>query len=406
MEKKKRVLVSGAGIGGATTAYWFNQIGWDVVVLEKAESLRKGEFIIDFQGSGWDVAEKMGITDELKARQTGIKGLSFKNKEDEENVHIKVEDFSALVGVVGKMVSINRRELQDLLFEKTQDKMTIRYASSVSQLTETDKGVDVVITTDGHDRDKESFDLVVGADGLHSNIRKLVFGAEEDLTEYLGYYVGAYNVSGLSAGEPNIMNILRQPNKQATFLDKGDGTGLAMMVFKDELGKYVPSIERKSLLQNTLQDMQGVIPDALSALTDEMNIYLDTTTQVIMPKWYSKRVALVGDAGYCLTLVSGQGASMAMAGAYVLTKEVEKAEQNNESMTQALANYDDRLRDFVTDLQGKTRKFAKQFVPSSEFGIWIMDKGMSLMDNPIVKHFAGNMFGVKSLFELEKKKGH
>lgn len=400
---KKRVLVSGAGIGGLTTAYWFNQIGWDVVVLEKAESLRKGEFIIDFQGSGWDVAEKMGITDELKARETGITALSFKNHKDEEHVYLNMDDFSALVGVKGKMVSINRRELQDLLFEKVADNVEIRYGSSVTQLSETDTSVDVQI----NDGETETFDLVVGADGLHSNIRKLVFGEEKDLTRYLGYFVGAYNVTGLTTGEPNVMNILRQPNKQATFLDKGDGTGLAMMVFKDEKGDYVPSNQRKALLQETFKDMQGIIPDALNAITDDMNIYLDTTTQVVMPKWYSKRVALIGDAGYCLTLVSGQGASMAMAGAYILAKEIEKAgntEHNAESMEQALANYDNRLRDFVTDLQNKTRKFAKQFVPSSEFGIWIMDKGMSLIENPIVKHFASNMFGVKSIFEVEQKK--
>lgn len=392
--KNKRVLISGAGIGGLTTAYWFNQIGWDVVVLEKAPELRKGEFVIDFQGTGWDVAEAMKITDELRKRETGIQALSFKNKHDVEKIHIKMDDFSEMVGVKGKMVSINRRELQNLLFEKLEDTVEIRFSSSVTKIVEHDNGVEVSV----NDRDAEMYDLVVGCDGLHSNIRQLVFGDESAFSQYLGYYVAAYNVKGLDAGEPNVMNILRQPNKQATYLDKGNGEGLAMYVFKSEKGTYVPSEKRASVLKEAFAEMEGVIPAALDKITNETNIYMDTTTQIVMPKWYSKRVVLVGDSAYCLTLVSGQGASMAMGGAYVLAQEVKSCD----TIEEALANYDTRLRAFTEDLQSKTRKFASNFVPSSDFGLWVMDRAMSLINIPFVKSLASSQFNVESLFEVER----
>lgn len=392
--KNKRVLISGAGIGGLTTAYWFNQIGWEVVVLEKAPALRKGEFVIDFQGTGWDVAEAMQITDELRARETGIQALSFKDRHDVEKIHIKMDDFSDMVGVKGKMVSINRRELQNLLFDKVKNDVEIRFSSSATKIVEHESGVDVSI----NDGAAETFELVVGCDGLHSNIRQLVFGDESEFSRYLGYYVAAYNVKGLDAGAAHVMNILRQPNKQATYLDKGNGEGLAMYVFKSEKGEYVPSEKRAEVLKEAFAEMEGVIPAALDKITDETNIYMDTTTQIVMPKWYSKRVALVGDSAYCLTLVSGQGASMAMGGAYILAQEV----KSSETIEQALENYDRRLRGFTEDLQNKTRKFASNFVPSSDFGLWVMDKAMSLINIPFIKSFASSQFNVESLFEVEK----
>lgn len=394
--ENKRVLISGAGIGGLTAAYWFNQIGWEVVVLEKAPALRKGEFVIDFQGTGWDVAEAMHITEELRARETGIQALSFKDKHDVEKIHIKMDDFSEMVGVKGKMVSINRRELQDLLFDKVKDNVEIRFSSSATRIVEQESCVEVSI----NDNESEMFDLVIGCDGLHSNIRQLVFGDESEFSRYLGYYVAAYNVKGLDAGAPNVMNILRQPNKQATYLDKGNGEGLAMYVFKSEKGEYVPSDKRALVLKETFAEMEGVIPVALDKITNDTNIYMDTTTQIVMPKWYSKRVALVGDSAYCLTLVSGQGASMAMGGAFVLAQEINKCN----TIEQALQNYDKRLREFTEDLQNKTRKFASNFVPSSDFGLWVMDKAMSLINIPFVKSLASSQFNVESLFELEKNK--
>lgn len=392
----KSVLISGAGIAGLTSAYRFHKIGWNVVVLEKASELRKWEFVIDFAWTGWDVAEKMWITDELKKRKTSIERMSFKDHHDTESVGFEMKKFAEMVGVGEKHVHINRREMQNILYESVIDDVEIRYSSSITSISEHDTWVDTeILDSKTNKLTKETYDLVIGADGLHSNVRTLVFGEEVQFAKYLGYYVSAFRVDSFPWQEPYTMNILREPRKQATYLDMGNGKTLVMLVCASEKNEYIHRNKRKQVIQETFVNMKGIIPDAIDAITEDTNVYMDTTTQIIMPKWHSRRVVLVGDSWYCLTLVSGQGASMAMGGAYLLAQEIEKAE----NIEQGLIHYDARFRSFVADLQNKSRKFAKAFIPKSTFGIWMMDMMMRLLGNPIVRYFAKWQFSVKSFFE-------
>lgn len=397
---RKRVLISGAGIAGLTAAYWFSKMEWEVVILEKAAMLRKGEFVIDFSGTGWDVAIEMGIADELRKRQTTITTLSFQDHLGKERASIKMDNFAQLMGVGDKIVSINRRDLQNLLHEMVESKVDIRYNSSVKALTEDENSVQVEL----EDGTQERYDLVVGADGLHSNIRNLVFGNEAKYSKYLGYYVSAFRVTGIPTKKSGIMEVLRQPNKQAGILDLGNGDALGLFLFASENEAYIAREQRKPMLLEIFADMQGAVPEVLHAISDETNIYMDTTTQIDMPQWHSKRVVLIGDAAYCLTLVSGQGASMAMGGAYVLAKAIENS--LSDDVGDALATYDAKLRDFITELQKKSRRFASSFIPSSEIGLWATDKMVSWINNPIVKRFASSQFNVQSLFEREAKEKH
>lgn len=127
------------------------------------------------------------------------------------------------------------------------------------------------------------------------------------------------------------MNMLRMPNKQAGILDLEGGDSLALFVFARQSQEYVPKEHRKRVLLDTLSGMGGPVPAVLSSIDESTSIYMDSTTQIVMPKWHTKRTVLIGDVAYCLTLVSGQGASMAMGGAYVLAKELENVEGNDRS---------------------------------------------------------------------------
>lgn len=362
-EKTKQVLISGAGIAGLTAAYWLVRQGWKVVVLEKADALRKGEFVIDFAGTGWDVAVKMGLGRALKERQTLIRNLCFQDGHGVTKAQVKMQDFVETMGVDGKHSSLNRRDLQELLYELVQGEVEVRYSTSIQSLSETDTGVEVVLEGGL----KEHYDLVVGADGLHSNVRGLVFGEESQFAKYLGYHVSAFRVSGVANNTPGAMGLSRLPGKQAGILDLGDGDSLALFVYAKESDAYVPREQRKQVLTKTFGDMGGIIPSILEGIDDNAPLYMDTATQIEMPTWHSRRVVLIGDAAYCLTLVSGQGASMAMGGAYALATALE----SNESIEQALAEYEARLRPFVEELQSKSRKFAGNFIPSSRFGLWL-----------------------------------
>jgi 2-polyprenyl-6-methoxyphenol hydroxylase-like FAD-dependent oxidoreductase len=373
------------------------QTGWEVVIIEKAAALREGEFVIDFSGTGWDVAVKMGLDIALKKQQMEISALAFKSHQGQDKSRIKMKDFVESLGVGEKHASINRRDLQNLLFDKVKERIEIRFSTSIRSLKEYDLDERVQVVFDNGI--EEDFDLLIGADGLHSNVRQLAFGKEAKFAKYLGYYVSAFRVKGVSGKEPGVMKILRKPHKQAGILDLRDGDSLALFVFAKDGEQYVPNDQRKQVLIDTFGEMGGPVPAILNGINDKTSVYMDTTTQIVMPKWYAKRVVLIGDAAYCLTLVSGQGASMAMGGAYILAKELEAVSDTN--IEQALARYDARLRPFVEELQGKSRKFAANFIPSSRFGLWIMDKVVTWVSNPIVKRLIGKKFSIQSLFERE-----
>ena len=394
VNKTKRVLISGAGIAGLTAAYWLVKTGWEVVVLEKAKRLREGEFVIDFSGTGWDVAVKMGLEEELRKKQMEIHSLSFQNHQGKEQSYIKMKDFIESMGVGNKHASINRRDLQNMIYDLVKNDIDIRFSSSIRSIEEKSEKVEVIF----EDETKEEFNLVIGADGLHSNVRKLVFQGEEKYAKYLGYHVSAFRVNGVAGKESGQMNILRRPNKQAGILDLRDGDSLALFVFASDEENYVPRSQRKQVLVDKFSDLEGPVPAILNGINEETSIYLDTTTQIVMPAWHTQRVVLIGDAGYCLTLVSGQGASLAMGGAYVLAKALEN---NDADIEKALIEYDKRLRPFVEELQEKSRKFAGQFIPANRFGLWMTNKMVSLMKISFLKKYIGKLFSIQSLFERE-----
>ncbi len=312
------------------------------------------------------------------------------------HTELRTTSFIESMGVGSKHASVNRRDLQNMIFDLVKTGIDIRFSSRIDSLREEEEYVEVTYNNGV----TEKFDLLIGADGLHSGVRKLRFENESEFTRYLGYYVSAFRVKGVSGKQPGQMNILRKPNKQAGILDLGDGDSLALFVYGSDKEEYIPRNRRKEVLSDVFSDMAGPVPSILRGIGPDTSIYLDTTTQIVMPKWHTGRVVLIGDAAYCLTLVSGQGASLAMGGAYVLAKAIEK--NPNSNLGQALAEYDQRLRAFVEELQLKSKKFAGQFIPASRFGLWITNKMVALTKNPLVKKQVGKLFSIQSLFEREK----
>lgn len=396
--KVRRALISGAGIAGLTAAYWLTRQNWEVVLLEQASALRKGEFIIDFAGTGWDVAVKMGIDSAITERRTPIKALCFQDDQGRDKARIEMQDFVDSMGVAGKHASINRRHLQELLYEHVESRAEFRYSSSIQSITESDEGVDIVL----QDGTQERYDLVIGADGLHSNVRKLVYGEEEQFARYLGYHVSAFRVSNIASKASGVMGLMRQPNKQAGILDTGDGDALALFVYAQEHDHYVPRSQRKQVLIDTFGGMGGMIPTVLNEINDDTALYMDTVTQIQMPSWHTRRVVLLGDAAYCLTLVSGQGASMAMGGAYALAMAL----KSTDTIEDALKQYEARTRPFVEELQAKTRRLAGNFVPSTRLGLWATERAVSWMRFGWVRNFAAKQFSIQSLFEREALTSH
>jgi 2-polyprenyl-6-methoxyphenol hydroxylase-like FAD-dependent oxidoreductase len=289
-----------------------------------------------------------------------------------------------------KMIQTMRPDLEAALYETIRDTVLIRFGTSIQQLEQAPDHVAVTFT----DGTQEAFDLVVGADGLHSNVRKLVFGDECQFAVYLGYYFAAFPVPNLDHFEEGAI-IYPEPNRQATVFPDHHGGYIALLVYHAQDAGYITGAQRKPMLEAHYAGAGWVIPQMIDSISEENPVYLDSVTQIRMPRWSDGRVTLAGDAAHCLTLVSGQGASTAMGGAYILAEELGKADDHRA----ALAAYERRVRPFVEDKQRKAQRFAKTFVPGSRLGVQVSYLTMKLMFTPLLARFIGKQFGFDSLLQ-------
>ena len=186
-----KVLISGAGIAGPTLAYWLAHYGLEPTLIEVAPSLRTGGYVIDFWGAGFDIAERMGALPEIRSKGYLMQEVRVVNASGKRTAGFPAEAFARMTN--GRYVSLPRGELAAIIFGKLEGRVEAIFGDSVKHIEQMEKGVRVTFTGGG----SRDFDLVVGADGLHSRIRELVFGPESKFEKYLGYKVAAFAARGL-----------------------------------------------------------------------------------------------------------------------------------------------------------------------------------------------------------------
>ncbi|MEZ4769348.1 MAG: FAD-dependent monooxygenase [Caldilineales bacterium] len=358
-----RILVSGGGLAGLTAAYWLHRHGHEPVVIERAPDLRRDGYGLDFFGSGYDVAERMGIIDALAQRQIFQNkegGIAFVDQDGNAKAELKIDAVRQVLG--GKYMGLMHYTLEEVLFDAVKDSVEIRFGTSIAAVHQSPDAV--TVTYEGARR--ENFDLLVGADGIHSNVRSLVFGPEETFGVYLGLYLGCYFVPDRDQLHALWENY-NEPGRQAgAYYTDRDGQLASLFLWQAEDEGYIPHGQRAAKLRSAFDGMGWIVPQLLDDMpASGGDILVDTVTQIRMDTWRKGRVVLVGDAAGCMTLISGQGASMAMAGPYVLAEELGQTSD----WQQALANYEHRVKPQNDLRQRKAHDFAKQFVPGSELGI-------------------------------------
>lgn len=383
--KQLKILISGGGIAGFTLAYWLCQKGHQPIVIEQADSLRTGGYMIDFSGTGWDVINMMGLEDALRQKAHDFSYLSFEN--DKGQTVTKVSFAAMKEALNNKYVALMRYELQEILYEAVRRDVAVRFGTTVTAVDPT------TATATFNDGTQESFDLIVGADGIHSNMRQLVFGPDDAFEDYLGYYVASYPIATGADFDAGFVNYW-EPRRMAAAYHNDDGSIQAVFVFACPHLGHVPADEREAVLRRYYAGAGWRIDELLGGLTADTPIFFDSVTQITMPCWSQERVALVGDAAYCLTLISGQGASLAMGGAYILADELGKTAD----IPTALANYEKRLRPHIEEKQAKARKLAKSFVPRSRARIWFNHLMLKLLFSRAFRGLASKQFGADSIF--------
>jgi 2-polyprenyl-6-methoxyphenol hydroxylase-like FAD-dependent oxidoreductase len=308
--KNTTVLISGASIAGPALAHWLERYGCTVTVVEKAPALRPGGQAVDFKGpTHMTVLESMGILDEVRRLQTGGTDTTFIDA-DGRPLAVMPGEFS------GGELEIRRGDLAALLYQRTADRCEYVFGDSITSLTETATGVHVTFERGA----PRTFDLVVGADGIHSNVRRLAFGPESDYVHFLGHY---YALADIDTGFAVKSVIYNEPGRMVSLW----GTkASAFFVFASEPLEYDrwDTAQQKRLLARAYKGAKWKVPEIVAALPSASDFYLDSISRVEMDHYAKGRVVLLGDAAYGNTL-GGFGTGLAVVGAYVLAGELAAA---------------------------------------------------------------------------------
>jgi 2-polyprenyl-6-methoxyphenol hydroxylase-like FAD-dependent oxidoreductase len=350
-----RVLICGAGIAGLTLASLLDRVGWEVQLVERANSLRREGYMIDFFGPGFDAAETMGLLPRLRELAYTITELNYVDRSGRPRAAL---NYQLMVNSLdGRLISLLRGDLALAFYEGLSRRVLQSYGCSVQALDERADEVTAVLT----DGTRWSGDLVVGADGIHSAIRELAFGPESNYLRYLGIHTAAYTFA-----HPELHKKL---GNQFAITDSVDKT-VGLYPIRDERiavftahrtpDSAIPADPRMAV-QTTYYDLGWLVPDALAQCPDPPALYYDQVSQIEMPRWTTNRVALVGDAGQAVSLLAGQGASLAVAGAQLMASEL----ANEANVAHALSNYARRMAAPVADKQAAGRRTAEWFLPSN-----------------------------------------
>jgi 2-polyprenyl-6-methoxyphenol hydroxylase-like FAD-dependent oxidoreductase len=361
--KNRNVLISGASVAGPALAYWLRRHGFNPTVLERASAPRDGGYKIDIRGAAVDVVERMGLAAEIRAASTDMQGASFVNKDGKRVATIDAELFG---GRADADVEIMRGDLTKILYEATRRDTEYLFDDSITSLTQVADGVRVTFER----TEPRTFDLVVGADGLHSNVRSLAFGDESRFIRDLGCYVSIFTA-------PNRLDLDRWELLYAVdnrttnvYSTRQDANLKAAFWFASEPLAYDrrDRAEQQRILTDAFDGVGWAVPELLESAQDAPDFYFDSISQVHMPIWSTGRVTLVGDAGYGPSPASGQGTSLALVGAYVLAGELAAAGGDHQV---AFARYEEELRDFVAVNQALGERHVKTIVPRSKRQAWL-----------------------------------
>ena len=368
--RNQDVLISGAGVAGQALAYWLRRFGFTPVVVERAPAPRDGGQAVDVRGAAIEVARRTGILDAARAARTGTRGMSYVSSTGK-----RLASVDGAFGVIDpEDVEIIRGDLVSILYEAAGSDVEYIFDDSVSSLTEGADGVTVTFERSA----PRTFHLVVGADGLHSRVRGLAFGPEGRFLRHLGLYLSVFTIpNDLELDHWQLIYVT--PGKSVT-VTSARGNREARAIFFFASGPldydYRDRGQQQELLAAAFAGAGWEVPRLLTAMREAPDFYFDSVSQVRLDSWSAGRVALVGDAGYCPSPLSGQGSSLALVGAYVLASELRAADGDHRD---AFAGYQRRLRDFVERNQQIATGNAKRFTPTSRRQIWLQNQGIRAM---------------------------
>ncbi|OBI43168.1 FAD-dependent oxidoreductase [Mycobacterium kyorinense] len=363
-----RVLISGASIAGPVLAFWLDRYGFDVTVVERAPALRKtGGHAVDLFRPAIEISAKMGVLPRIEAHATDTTQLNIYRGDAGRPIRV---DLTKIYGAASdRHVEVMRDDLSEIYYRAAD--VEYLFGDSITAI-----GADGEVTFE-HAAPRR-FDVVVGADGLHSNVRRLAFGDDAGFTQHLGGYLAVASApkslvpDGEMVGQVDIGRIAGIYSAQHL-----DDARVLFMFHSSELQYHHRDVLRqKDILRNAFTGMAPQVDGWLEQLDTTPAFYFDSITQLQLERWSRGRVTLVGDAGYCPGPAVGGSTSLAVVGAYVLAGELARARGDYAA---AFAAYEQQMREPVRRSRAFARKAAKTVVPASTAALWAVTRGAQLV---------------------------
>ncbi|WP_019819519.1 FAD-dependent monooxygenase [Saccharomonospora saliphila] len=369
-----KVVICGAGITGLTLASRIAALGGEVVLLERAPAPRQQGYMIDFFGPGYEAIEAMGLLPSIEAIAHPVAEASFVDGRGRRRASLRPARFAD-----GALLHLMRPDLERVLREHLPPVVDLRYGTSPVAVADHGDGVRVTLD-DGTGLDA---DLLAGTDGVHSTVRRLVFGHEERFLRYLGFHTAAFSFDSprIHAAVQGGACLTDTIGRQMGFYALGEDRVVAFGVHRTP-DPALPEDPRTAVL-DAYRGLGWVVPEALDRCPPSPEIYYDQVAQIVMPRWRQGRVVLAGDACYAVSLVAGQGASLGIAGAYLLADQLARTR----SVEHALARYETLWRPVAEEKQRVGRSGAGRFVPATELGLRVRRSVLRMSRLPLFDRY-------------------
>ena len=377
----------GAGISGLTVAGQLASKGWQVTLLEAASERRTQGYMIDFFGPGFDAAEKLGLLEQLRELSYPIDEARF-TRPNGRSQAIDYDIIAANEG--GKLLSLMRQDLELALMDILPDSVDLRFSSPVVAIEDRTDYVTAVLA----DGSRVSGDIVVGADGIHSAVRRSVFGDTQSFDKQLGMHTCAYTFDSprlhKQLGDAMVSTDVR--DRMVGLYGLRDGR-VAMFAAHRVDDTSLPADPREAI-REAYAGLGADVDEALEKCPDRTHVYYDQVAQIELPVWSRGRVVFAGDACQAVSLLAGQGASLAIAGGVLLAEKL----VSDSELSAAFAEYEDEWMPVVLEKQAAGRRAAHSFLPHTTFQLWMRRAALAVIHTPVLgKLVTSSLTGTKAL---------